>query len=148
MDCSMPGFLVHHQLLEIAQTHVHWVSDAIQLSQLLLSPSPPAFNLSQRQGLFQWVSLTSGGQSIGVSVSASVLPMNIQAWFPLGWTSWFSLESKEKSQESSPTTQFKSINSSVFSLLYSPNLTSIHDYWKNNSFDKMDLCQQSNISAF
>ena len=55
-DCSMPGFPVHHQLPELAQTHVHWVSDAIQPSHPLLSPSPPAFNLSQHQGLFQWVS--------------------------------------------------------------------------------------------
>ena len=56
MGCSTPGFRVHHQLLELAQTHVHWVSDAIQPSHLLSSPSPPAFNLSQHQGLFQWVS--------------------------------------------------------------------------------------------
>ena len=56
MDCSTPGFPVHHQLLELAQTQVHRVGDAIQLSHPLLSPSPPAFNLSQRQGLFQWVS--------------------------------------------------------------------------------------------
>ena len=52
MDCSMPGFSVHHQLPELAQTLVHWVSDAIQPSHPLLSPSPPAFNLSQHQGLF------------------------------------------------------------------------------------------------
>ena len=56
-DCSMSGFPVHHQLLELAQTHVHWVGDAIQPSHPLLSPSPPAFNLSQHQGLFQWVVL-------------------------------------------------------------------------------------------
>ena len=56
MDCSMPGFPVHHQLPEPTQTHVHWVSDTIQPSHPLLSPSPPAFNLSQHQGLFQWVS--------------------------------------------------------------------------------------------
>ena len=55
MDCSMPGFPIHHQLLKPAQTHVHWVSDAFQPSHILLSPSPPAFNLSQHQGLFQWV---------------------------------------------------------------------------------------------
>ena len=73
----------------------------------------------------------SGGQSIGVSVSASVLPMNIQDQFPLGLTGWISRDS----QESSPTPQFKSINSSVFSFLYGPTLTSIHDYWKNHSFD-------------
>ena len=56
MDCSMPGFPVLHHLLEFAQTHVHWVSDAIQPSRPLSCPSPPAFNLSQHQGLFQWVS--------------------------------------------------------------------------------------------
>ena len=55
MDYSMPGFQVDHQLPELAQTRVHWVSDAIQPSHLLLSPSPPTFNLSQHQGLFQWV---------------------------------------------------------------------------------------------
>ena len=56
MDCSMPGLPVHHQLLEFTQTHVHWVGDAIQPSPPLSSLSPPAFNLSQHQGLFQWVS--------------------------------------------------------------------------------------------
>ena len=56
MECSIPGFAVHHQLLELAQTHVHWVGDAIQPSHLLSSPSPPVFNLSQHRGLFQWVS--------------------------------------------------------------------------------------------
>ena len=56
MDCSMPGFPVHHQLTEFTQTHVRWVSDAIQPSNPLLSPSPPAFNLSQHQGLFKWLS--------------------------------------------------------------------------------------------
>ena len=71
----------------------------------------------------------SDGQSIGASASASVLPMNIQDWSPLGWTGLISLQSKD-SQESSPTPQFKSINSSVLSFLYSPSLTSIHDYWK------------------
>ena len=76
----------------------------------------------------------SGGQSIGVSVSTSVLPMNIQDWFPLGRTGWISLQSKD-SQESSPTPQFKSINSLVLNFLYSPALTSIHDYWENHSFD-------------
>ena len=74
----MPGFPVHHQLLELAQTHVHRVSEAIQPSHPLSSPSPPAFNLSQHQGLFKSQFFASGGQSIGVSASASVLPMNIQ----------------------------------------------------------------------
>ena len=71
---------------EFTQTYVHWVGDVIKKSQPLLSPSPLAFNLSQHQGLFQWVGCVSGGQGIGASASASVLPMNIQDWFPLGWT--------------------------------------------------------------
>ena len=86
MDGSTPGLPVHHQLSEFTQTHVHWVGDAIQPSHPLLSPSPPAFNLPA-SGSFQMSQfLTSGGQSIGVSASTSILPMNIQDWFPLGWT--------------------------------------------------------------
>ena len=73
-------------------------------------------------------------QSIGVSASASVLPVNIQDRFPLGWTDLISLQSKG-SQESSPIPQFKSINSSVLSFLHNSTLTSIHDFWKNHSFD-------------
>ena len=79
---------------------------------------------------------TSGGQSIGVSASASVLPKNIQDWFPLGWTGWISWQSKGLSRQyTSQTSQFKSINSLAFSFLYSPTLTSIHDCLKNHSFD-------------
>ena len=76
----------------------------------------------------------SGSQSIGVSASASVLPINIQDWFPLEWTGCISLLSGD-SQESSPTPQFKRINSLALSFLYSPTLTSIYDYWKNHSLD-------------
>ena len=97
MDRSTPGLPVHHQLLEFTQTHVCWVGDVIQPSHLLSSPSPPAFNLVPNQGLFL-TQLFAGGQSIGVSVSASVLPINIQDWFPLGWTGWISLQSKELSR--------------------------------------------------
>ena len=82
MDSNTPGFPVLHQLPELAQTHVHRVGDAIQPSHPLLSPSPPAFNLSQHQGRFQWVSSV---QQVA-KASTSVLPMNIQDWFPLGWT--------------------------------------------------------------
>ena len=79
MNCSTPGLSVHHYLLELAQSHVHRVSDAIQPSHPLLSPSPPALDLSQHQGLFQLSQLfASGGQIIGGSALASVLPMNIQ----------------------------------------------------------------------
>ena len=77
---------------------------------------------------------TSRGQRIGILASASVLPMNIQDWFLLGWTSWISLQSKGLSRVFSNTT-VKSINSSALSFLYSPALTSIHDHWKNHSFD-------------
>ena len=124
MDCNTPGLPVHHQLLEFTQTHVHWVSDAIQPSHPLSSLSPPAFNLSQHQGLFQWVSqfFASGGQSIGVSASASVLPGNTQDWSPLGWTGWISLQSKGLSRVFSNTTvqknQFFSAQFSLWSNSY------------------------------
>ena len=107
MDYSTPGLPVHHQLLEFTQTYVHQIGDATQPSHPLPSPSPPAFNLSQHQGLFQWVSSSHQvAQSIGVSASASVLPMNIQYWSPLRLTGWISLQSKGLSK-SSPTPQFK-----------------------------------------
>ena len=82
---------------------------------------------------------TSGGQSIRAPASASVLPMNNQDWFPLGLTGLISMKSKN-SQESSPTPQFKSINSSALSFLYSPTLTSIHDYWKNHCLETRQTC--------
>ena len=109
MDCSTPGFPVHHQLPELAQTHVLWVGDAIQSSHpvpfssyLQSFPASGSFPVSQF--------FSSGGQSSGVSASGSVLPMNIQNWFPLGWTGG-SPCSPWDSQESSPTPQFKSISS-------------------------------------
>ena len=88
-----------------------------------------------------------GGQSIGALASVSVLPMNVQDWFPLGLTGFISLLSKD-SQESSLTPQFKSINYSTPSFLCGPILTYIHDYWKNHSFNSMDLCWHSDVSAF
>ena len=135
MDCSMPGFPVHHQLQELAQTHVHWVGDAIQPSHPLLLPSPPAFNLSQHQGLFQWVS--SSHQV------AKVLELHLQhqsfQWVFRTDFLWDGLVlypcSSRDSQESSLALQFKSISSSVFRLLYGPTLTLVHDCWKTHSFD-------------
>ena len=126
MNRSTPGLPVHHQLPEFTQTHIHWVSDTIPPSHPLSSPSPPAPNPSQYQSfpmsqLFAW-----GGQSTGVSALASFLPKKSQGWSPC---------SPRNSQESSPTSQFKSISSSVLSLLHSPTLTSIHDHWKNHSLD-------------
>ena len=105
MDYSMPGFLVHHELLELAQTHVHWVGDAIQSSHPLSSPSPPVFNLSRSFSMSQF--FESSCQSIGASATASVLPMNIQDWFPLGWTGCISLQSKGLSRVFSSTTAQK-----------------------------------------
>ena len=135
MDCPPPGLPVHHQLPELAYIHSSLSWDAIQLSHPLSSPSPLDFNLSQHQGLFQWVG-SSGGQSIGVSASASVLPMNIQDWSPLGWTGWISLQSKGLSRVFSNTAVQKH-QFFELSFLYSPTLTSIPDYWKNHSFDEL-----------
>ena len=122
-----------------------WCHPAISSSVVSFSSCPQSlppsgsFPMSQ---LFAWA-----GQNTEVSASASVLPMNTQDWSPLGWTGWISCSPKD-SQESSPTPQFKSINSSALSLLHSPTLTSIYDHWKNHSLDQMDLCWQSNVSAF
>ena len=105
MDHSTPGLPVHHQLPKFTQTHVHRVSDVIQQSHLLWSPSPPDFNPSHHQGLFKWSQFfTSGGQNTGVSALASVLPMNTQDWSPLGWTGWISSQSKRLSRAFSNTT--------------------------------------------
>ena len=109
-----------------------WCHPTISSSVIPFSSCPQSFPAS---GSFQMSQLfESGDQSIGVSASASVLPMNTQDWSPLGWTGWISCSPRD-SQESSPTPQFKSISSSVLNFLYSPTLTSIHDQWKNHSLD-------------
>ena len=134
IDYSTPGFPVHHQLPEFTQTHVHWVSDAIQPSHPLSSPSLPAFNLFQHQGLFKWI---SSSHEVAKVLELQLLHQSFQ------WTQdWSPLDglvgspcSPRGSQESSPTPRLKSINSSVLSFLYSPTLISIHDYWKNHSLD-------------
>ena len=150
MNHSMPSFPVLQYLLESAQTHVHWVSDAIQPSHPM--SHPPFYSCLQSlpaSGSFpmSWF-FTSGGQSIGVSASASVLSMNILDWFLLGLNGLISLLSKGLSRvlqhhrtlKSPPAPQLKSINSSVLSLIYGTSLTSIHDHWKTRNFDSMDLC--------
>ena len=104
MDCSMPGLPVYHQLPELAQTHVHPVGDAIQPSHPL--SSPPRLRSFPASGSFQMSQLSaSGGQSIGVSASTSVSPMNTQDWSPLGWTGWISLQSKGLSRVFNTTVQ-------------------------------------------
>ena len=122
-----------------------WCHPTISSSVTPISSYPQSFPAS---GSFtmSWLFI-SGGQSIGASASTSVLPMNIQGWFPLGWTGLISMQSKGLPRVFSSTTvrkhQFLALNHP-----YGPNLTSICDYWKNHSFDYMDLCWQSNISAF
>ena len=125
--CPSPAHPVHHQLLDFTQTRVHRAGDAIQPSHPLSSPSPPAPNPSQHQGLFQWVNSAWGSQSIGVSASESVLPVNSQDWFPLGWTGWISLQSKGLSRVFSNTTvqkhQFFGTQLSSVQLSFSPTLS-------------------------
>ena len=135
MDCSNPGFPVHHQLPELAQTHMHWVGDAIQPSHPLSSPSPPAFNLSQNLGFFQWA---SSSHQVAKVLELQLQHQSFQWIFSTYFLSYWlvcSPCSPKDSKESSPTPQFKSINSLALSFLYGPALTSIHDYWKNHSFD-------------
>ena len=124
IDCSMQGFPVFHYLPEFAKTHVHWIGHAIQPSHLLLPPSPPALSLYQHQGILQWVGFASGGQSIGASASASVLPMNIQGWFPLGLTGLITFLSKRLSRVFSSTTVQKH-QFLAFSLPYGPTIISV-----------------------
>ena len=122
--------------------------EAIQQSNSLLLPSPPAFNLSQQQSFPTRLLFASGSQSIGASASASVFPVNIQDWFPSGWTGWTSLQSKGLSRVFSSIKILKHQFFWTQTLLYCPSLTSTHDYWKNQSITYIDLCQQSDTSAF
>ena len=134
MNCSMLGLPVHHQFSESTQTHVHWVCDTIQPSHPLLSSSPPALNLSQHQGLFQWVSFSHQVAKV-LGFIFSISPSNEYSGLISFRMDWLDLLAVHETLKSSPTPQFKSINSSVLSFLYGPILTSIHDYWKNHSFD-------------
>ena len=130
MDCSMPGFPVHHQFLELTQTHVHWVGDAIQPTYPLWSPSLPFLFPSNR--VFSNESVLHIRWPKYWSLSFSIHPSNEYSGlisFRLDWLDLLAV------QESSPTPQFKSIYSLALSFLYSPTLISINDYWKNHSFD-------------
>ena len=137
MDCRTPGFPVHHHLLELAQTHVHQVSDVIPPSHPLSSASPPAFNLSQHPGLFQWI---SSSHQVAKGLKFQLQHQFFQWIFGRTDFLWDWLVgspcSPRDSQESSPTPQVKSINSLALRFLYSPTLTSIHNHWKNHSFDQ------------
>ena len=135
MNRSTPGFPVHHQLLEFTQTHIHWVSDAIQPSHPLSSPSPLARNPSQHRSLFQRV---NSSHEVTKVLEFQLQHQSFQ-WTPRADLLQNGLVgspcSPRDSQESSPTPQFKSISSSALSFLHSPTLTSIHDHLKNHSLD-------------
>ena len=122
-----------------------WCHPTISSSVVLFFSCPQSFLASRSLPMSHL--FTSGDQSIGASTTASVLPVNIQDWFPWGLTGLISF-SPGDSQESSPGPWSETINSLVLSLAWGPTLTSVHHYWKNHSFDHVDLCQQSDISAF
>ena len=139
---SLP-FIISCSLLKFTSIESVMPSNRLILCHSLLLPSLfPSIRSFPVSRLF-----TSSGQSIGAIVSASILPVNIHRWFSSGWTGLISLLTKD-SQESSPAPQFESINSSALSFLYGPTLTSVHDYWKNHSFDYMDFDRPSDVSAF
>ena len=144
MDCSTPGSPVLHQLPEFAQ-------NSSPLSVMLLNHCIPCHSLLISPSVFPSIKVFSKEsapcircQSIGASASVSVLPMNTQGWFPF----WLIRSPCSPRDSQVPTPQFKSINSSSLSLLFGLALTSIHDYRKNHSFDYLNLCQQSDVSAF
>ena len=133
-NCSTRGFPVFLYLPEFTQTHVYWVGDAIQPSHPLSFPSLPAFNLSQHQGLFKWV---SSSHQVAKILELQLQHQSFQWIFRTDLYDELigSPCSPRVSQESSPTPQFKTINYLGLSLFYSPTLTSIHDHWKNHSLD-------------
>ena len=148
MDCSNPGFPVHHQLPELAQTHVHQVSDAIQPSHPLSSPSPLALCLSQHQGPSQWFSTSHQvAKVLEFQLQHQSFQWIIRADFLQDWLVG-SPCSPWDFQESSPAPQFE--KHQFFDALPSlwSNSTSIHDYWKNHTFDQMDICWQIDVSVF
>ena len=136
--CPTPISGVYSNTCPLSQ----WCHPTISSSVAPFSSCPQSFPASGSLSMSQL--FTSGSQNNGASASSSVLAMNIQGWFPLGLTGWISLQSRN-SQESSPTPQFKSTISSVFSLLYGSTLISIHDYWKLQLYRHFSA---SSISAF
>ena len=144
MDCNTQGSLIIHCLLKFAQTHVHWVRDAIQPSLPLLLPSPPDLNLSQQQDLFQ---RADSSHQVAKVLELQPQHQSFQWVFSLDslndWLVWSPCCPRD-SQESSLAQKHQS---SVFSFLYRPTVISLHAYWKNNSFDFTNLWQQIDVSA-
>ena len=141
MNYSTPDFPVLHYLPEFAQIHVHWVNDAMQPSHPLWPQPFPVSRSFPLSRLF-----TSRGQSIGASASASVLPMNIQGWFLLRLTGLISLQSKELSRVFCNTFRRHQFFSTQPSLWSSSHIRT--RLLENHSFDSIDLCWQSDVSAF
>ena len=146
MNCSTPGLPVHHQLPEFTQTHTS-IESVMPSSHLilchpllLLPPIPPSIRVFPNESTLRirWPKYWSFSISI---IASKEIPGLIS--FRMVWLDLLAVQGTLKSLL--PTPQFKSINSLAFSLLYGPTLTSIHGYWKNNSFDYMDLCWQSNV---
>ena len=131
LDGKLPGFPVLHYLPEFAQTHVHWVGDAIQPSHPL-PPPPPALSLSQHQNLSNETALhIRRPKDWSFSFSFSISPSNEYSGLISFRMDWFDLLAVQGTLKSSPRPQVKSINSLALSFLYGPALTPIHDYWKN-----------------
>ena len=160
MNCSMPGFPVIHYLPEFAQTHVHWVGDAIQPSHPLMPPFllPSIFSsirvFSNELALhIRWSEhwnfsfSISSVELLSHSASASVLSMNIQGWFPLVLTGLISLQSRGLLRVFASTTVWRhQFFGAQPSLWFNSHIhTWLHDYWKDRSFGYTDLCQQSDV---
>ena len=133
MDCNMPSLPDHHQRPEFNQTHVQWVGDAFQPSLPLSSPSLLTFRLSQHQGLFKWVLHIRWPKYW--SFSFNISPSNEYSGLIFFRMDWLDLLTAQGTLKSSPTPQFKRISSLAFGVLYRPTLTSMHDSWKDHSFD-------------
>ena len=127
MDCSTSGFPEHHQILELAQTHVHWIGDAIQPSHPLLFPSSPTFRLSQHQDIFKWV---SSSHKVAKLLEFQLQHQAFQWIFRVDF-----LENVLVGSSCYTRTHKGIFQPSVLSFLYSPILTSIHDHWKNHSLE-------------
>ena len=142
MYCSSPGLPVHHQLTLMPTESVMPSNHLILCHPFLLPSFFPSIRVFSSESVLQirWPKYWS--------FSFSISPSNEYSGLISFRMDWLDLLAVQETLKPSPTLQFKSINSSALSFLYSPTLTSIHDYWKNHSFDEMDLCWQSNVSAF
>ena len=152
MNCSTPGFPVLHYLPEFAQTHV-WVDDGLIKSVKSMMSSNHLILLLLLPSIFPSIRIFPNESAFCIrwpkdwSFSFSHSPSNEYLGLISFKTDWFYL-TVQGTLKSPPTPQFKNINSSALSLPYGPTLTSVHDYWKNHSFNQMDLCQQGDVSAF